>query len=344
MIPVQNLFYLLCYAWDEVGELESAEARQLDRFDRLEDLFGWVLARSVIRLSRRGLDRSYVPFQEELAGVRGKIELNETVRSNTLIRNRLACSFEDLSTDVLHNQILASTLAMLSRTPTLDPRVRGEVRRALPRMSGVTERPLSLRMFSRIQLDRNRRRYRFPIHVCRLLLQARIVDPVAGKTRFLAVGPEDLKMWRVFERFAARFYERETSYRVRPQTHLAWWALEPVGPASEGRIPRMEPDLLLTNVDRRIILDTKYYKDGGLGDEDAAKLRAGHLYQMFAYVMNRERAQPDGPQHEGILLYPTVGRETRVEFRTHGHRFQARSVDLGRPWREVHAGMVGVLG
>lgn len=344
MIPVQNLFYLLCYAWDEVGELDSAEARQLDEFDRLEDLFGWVLARSVIRLARRGLDRSYVPFQEELAGVRGKIELDETVRSNTLVRNRLVCSFEDLSTNVLHNQILASTLAMLSRTDTLAPKARTEVRRALTRMSGVTERPLSLRVFSRIQLDRNRRRYRFPIQVCRLLLQARIVDPVTGGTRFLDVGPEELVMWRVFEKFAARFYRRETHYRVRPQTRLQWWALESVGPGSEGRIPQMRPDLLLSTPERRIILDTKYYKGGGLGDEDAAKLRAGHLYQMFAYVMNRERAKPDGPQHEGILLYPTVGRETRVEFRTHGHRFQARSVDLGRPWREVHAGMVGVLG
>ena len=58
MIPVQNLYYLLCYAWDEVAELESAEARELGAFSRLQDLFGWVLARSVLRLARRGLDRS----------------------------------------------------------------------------------------------------------------------------------------------------------------------------------------------------------------------------------------------------------------------------------------------
>ena len=64
---------------------------------------------------------------------------------------------------------------------------------------------------------------------------------------------------------------------------------------------------------------------------------------LFAYVMNRERSHPDGPTHEGILLYPTVGDETRVDFETHGHRFQARSVDLGRPWREVHEAMLSVL-
>ena len=56
--------------------------------------------------------------------------------------------------------------------------------------------------------------------------------------------------------------------------------------------------------------------------------------------MNRERTEGEGPRHEGILLYPTVGEETRVGFETHGYRFQARSIDLTKSSTEIHRCML----
>jgi 5-methylcytosine-specific restriction enzyme subunit McrC len=319
-------------------------SRSWTTFDRIEDLFGTVLARGISRIARRGLDRSYVLFQEELAGVRGKIELGETIKRTSLTRQRLVCAFEDLSTDVIHNQIIASTLSTLATNRRLDPGVRSEVRLAASRMRGVSIRPISRQLFSRVHLDRNRRAYRFLINVCRLLHDIRLVDERSGENRFADVDLTRMSMWRVFESFAARFYDREQrEYAVSPQASVQWWALETRGPRSQARIPAMRPDLVLESAARRVILDTKFYRDGGLGDDVNSRLHAGNLYQLFAYVMNRERSHPAGPRHEGILLYPTVGEETRVEFVTHEHRFQARSVDLGRPWREIHDAMLEVL-
>ena len=344
MIPVRNLYYLLCYAWDSVEEAGTVDVSELDDFDRIEDLFGTLLARGVARVARRGLDRSYVDFEEELAGVRGKIEFGTTIKRNSLVRQRLVCSFEELSPDVLHNQIIVSTLEVLARHKRLDPNVRAEVRLAISRMRGVSTIPLSRQTFSRVHLDRNRRAYRFLINLCRLLHDTHLVDESSGESRFAGVDLERLTMWRVFEDFSARFYEKEQrEYRVRSQTRVDWFGLETRGPASEGRIPTMRPDLLLESVRRRIILDTKYYRDGGLGDDPGAKLNSSNLYQLFAYVVNRERTHPEGPTHEGLLLYPTVGRQTRVDFTTHDLRFQARSVDLGRPWAEIHEAMLEML-
>ena len=344
MIPVRNLYYLLCYAWDSLEEADTVDAEELDGFDRIEDLFGTVLARGVTRLARRGIDRNYVPFEEELPGIRGKIEMAATIRRTSLLRQRVVCSFEELSPDVVHNQILASTLDVVIRHGPLDVGVRNEVRLAASRLGGVSIVPLTGRLFARVQLDRNRRAYRFLLSVCRLLFDTHLVSQVSGESRFAGLDVERLVMWRVFELFAERFYEREQqTYQVSSQSNVAWWDLETRGPLSEGRIPRMIPDLILDGSERRIVLDTKFYKHGGLGSEENAKLHAGNLYQLFAYVMNRERSQPEGPLHEGILLYPTVGEEVRVDFSTHGHRFQARSVDLGRPWREIYEAMLGVL-
>ena len=80
-----------------------------------------------------------------------------------------------------------------------------------------------------------------------------------------------------------------------------------------------------------------------LGDETNARLHSGHLYQLFAYVVNREMSNEGGPVHEGILLYPTVGDETRIDFLTHGRRFQARSVDLGSDGESIHSTMLQVI-
>ena len=76
--------------------------------------------------------------------------------------------------------------------------------------------------------------------------------------RFVGVDLERITMWRVFENFAARFYEKEQSeYRVRAQTRVDWYELGTRGPASEGRVPIMKPDLLLESEARRVILDIR---------------------------------------------------------------------------------------
>ena len=344
MIPVRNLYYLLCYAWESLEEAGSVDLDEFDGFDRIEDLFGLVLARAVTRTARRGLDRSYIDFEEELAGVRGKVELAATIKQASLVRHRLVCSFEDLSPDVIHNQIIASTLDVLARHQPLDAGVRREVRIALSQMRDVSMISLSGQAFSRVHLDRNRRAYRFLIKVCRLLHETRMVDQGSGQSRFIGLDLERITMWRVFETFAAKFFEKEQSqYQVQAQRIVYWFDLHTRGLSSRNRVPVMRPDLYLSSEERRIILDTKFYSTGGLADETDGKLDPGNLYQLFAYVVNRERAHPEGPTHEGMLLYPTVGVETRVDFTTHGHQFQARSVDLGRPWREIHDAMLRVL-
>ena len=52
------------------------------------------------------------------------------------------------------------------------------------------------------------------------------------------------------------------------------------------------------------------------------------------YLRNRQATRPDGPRHEGILLYPQVGGQPlRAEVRLEGFRIQARTVDLNQDWR-----------
>jgi 5-methylcytosine-specific restriction endonuclease McrBC regulatory subunit McrC len=77
--------------------------------------------------------------------------------------------------------------------------------------------------------------------------------------------------------------------------------------------------------------------------EDKERLRSAHLYQLFAYLKNMERhSEPDG-RAEGILLYPTVKEEVRFSVMIQGHKMTARTIDLAKPWKEIHCGLLSML-
>lgn len=95
-VPIRNVYYLLCYAWDRL------EARNLVDVDavpgnRVENFLGKVLQEGVAHLIRRGLDRGYVPIDEEGRRLREKLLLSETVARVLLPRGRIACRMDDLS-------------------------------------------------------------------------------------------------------------------------------------------------------------------------------------------------------------------------------------------------------
>ena len=129
-----------------------------------------MLAEGTFRLIRSGVDRGYREVQEDLSGIRGKIAVGETVKRALRARGQVTCEFEELSHDVLHNRILRSTLRSLLRLPDLDSNVRAQVRNAYTKLDGVTVVRLNRRLFQQVQLDRNRRYYRFLLSVCWLIL------------------------------------------------------------------------------------------------------------------------------------------------------------------------------
>ena len=114
-------------------------------------------------------------------------------------------------------------------------------------------------------------------------------------------------------------------------------------------LPTMEADVILETRPRhpgparRIVLDTKFYREALTSRYGTRKLRSGHLYQLLAYLRNREATELPGPQHEGILLYPVVDEPVRVDVCLEGFSIGARSIDLAKDWREIHAEMLDVV-
>ena len=349
-IPILNVYYLLCYAWGRVQDRDTTRLATLGGLSTVQDLLGKVLAGGVNHLFRRGIDRGYVERREDLAGIRGKLAVSDTAKRALRARGRAACDFEELSVNILPNQILRSSLhGLLGRRVSLDRHVRGDVRSSYRRLDGISRTRLKRNTFGQFQLGGNRRLYQFLLSVCRLLYESSVVDEKTGRTTFRDFRRDEATMWALFEEFVTGFYEREQRvYRVNSGGRRVQWADKGwATDADRAMIPVMTADVILESPERRIILDTKYYKDAlahGRGS-GTGKLHSGNLYQLLAYVRNRQATRPDGAGHEGILLYPQVGSTSlRADIRLEGFRVQARTVNLDQDWRGIHAEMLTTIG
>lgn len=338
-IPIQNLYYLLCYAWDQLEEGDLVDIAA-DDSKTLVELFARVLTNGTQRLVRRGFDRGYLVEVEETARLRGKLNLNESLGRLSWQRGTMVCEFDELSHNVLHNRILRTTLEDLWHAEGVGDVMRDLIHRQLEILRQVDRVTITSGLFRRIHLHRNNRYYRFLMNVCELLHDSKIPEQRDGKVRFRDFVRDQRRMPYLFESFVKTFYKREQVEFKVGSIQLKWHA---VGSAeSLAVLPVMNTDVSLWSAERSIILDCKFYKEAMKGWHGSEKIHAGNLYQLYSYLRNAEH-RAGWEQSEGILLYPAVSDSFSHEFEIEGHRIRVVSVDLDRPWTEIHRRLLEVI-
>lgn len=339
-IPIQNIYFLLCYAWNQLEEKEVVEIDTEDS-TTLQDLFARVLAGGVRYLIRRGFDRGYILHVEETPRLRGKIDFTESMKHQLWLRGRMQCEFDELSYDVPHNRILKTTMQNLLHTEGIetDPQERlGEMLRYL---GPVSTPRLTSRSFQRIQLHNGNRYYRFLLNICEIIYQSLLPSENPGKSKFKDFTRDDNQMSTVFEHFVRNFYTLEQNrYRVS-RAQVSWYETGNTE-AAQVMLPRMLTDVTMESEDRKIILDCKYYREAFQAYHSVRKFRSENLYQLFTYLKNKETATGWG-SCEGILLYPTITETFRHSVELHGHPITIASVNLNQNWQNIREELLDLV-
>src|ERR1041385_2424586 len=126
-IPIQNIYYLLCYAWDQLDQGELVDVDSLPSTE-LADLFARVLCDGVEHLAKRGFEQGYELIEEEIAGVRGKINFSVSARRSLFSLGRSYCEFDELTSNTMANRIVKSTLLRLLRLNELHGDLKRRIR------------------------------------------------------------------------------------------------------------------------------------------------------------------------------------------------------------------------
>jgi 5-methylcytosine-specific restriction enzyme subunit McrC len=348
-IRIKNIFYILLYAWEKVEEKNFVDTEG-EGLTNLRDLFAKVLTSGIMHLKRRGIDRGYVPHLELLSCIRGKIDFNNTLKSMSHIQGKIYCNYDEFSYNILHNQILKTTLQNLLNCENSDTGIkldignRKDLYESYKLFRDVETIPLTKRTFGRVQLHSNNYFYDFLIKVCELIYDSFIPEKGSGRYRFHNFLENEEGMNEIFERFVRNFYKIEqTEFEV--DTPKIEWNIKEKNANSKQYVPKMQTDIVLTSANRKIVIDTKFYSKTLQEQHNKKTIHSGNLYQMFAYLKNLEACGGElNKRCEGILLYPTIDeKEYDLKYDLQGHDFSVKTVNLNSDWSEINRRLLDIL-
>jgi 5-methylcytosine-specific restriction enzyme subunit McrC len=356
-VRIRNLFHLFSYAFAgnaNFGKLAQTDGLGTQEFPRIADLLGSIVSHGVGRLLRRGLHREYVAQEETLAGIRGRIDFNESIRRLTFPQAKIHCQFEELSHDVLHNQLLKAAIKRLISKVTV-PNVRTQLLRDLRRFGDVSDIKPTLKDFDRVQIHRNNHIYRYVLDTCRFALENQLLKSSSESSERTTHTLERLSeqaMGNIFESFARNFIQQhvctrgESIKKWNSKPAIIQSALpSPAGKSAAALIPKCEID----GVYRRqkndggpdfILMECKFYSNHLSRD----KLISSHLQQVSYYLHNYRAANLSLQKNQVdlLLLYAQGGAAAGLppldhSYLLHGHRLRVKTLDLNQDWQLIES-------
>ncbi|WP_344737291.1 5-methylcytosine-specific restriction endonuclease system specificity protein McrC [Microbacterium awajiense] len=339
-IVIRNVYVMLAYAFRTM-RTEGADRFATEKFDHLHDLLAEILALGVGTQVKRGLHRDYLAMSEELATVRGRINVGRTASARSITRGRVVCEFDEYEIDTPHNQALKAAITLLIRHGEVSTPRKDALRRVLPYLDTVTSvAPTSIRWES-LTYHRSNASYRLLLGVCELTIRGLLPTESAGTARLASWLPDE-KMNVLFERFLREYYAFHHP-ELSPGARIIPWDLDQPS-IFGGQLPEMRTDVTLRSANRTIIIDAKYYGNTlqqGLSGKET--VHSGNLYQVLAYVKNEDRKRTGAVS--GLLLYAQTEAiaQPDLDVIVQGNRIGAQTLDLNQSWESIAARLESVL-
>ena len=316
---------MLSYAFQTLNQ-SNYEEIAAEKFEDMQNLFAAILAKGIGFQLKQGLYREYRNCQEDLSVMRGKINMQGTIRNKMSRRQLLACEFDELSENNLLNQILKTTVRLLLRHVRVDQAYKSDLKKEMLFFSNVdTIDPGTIR-WSAIRFQRNNKTYRMLISLCQLILEGMLLTTDSGEYR-LASFIDEQRMNRLYEKFILEYYAKECP-QVTARASQIPWALDA---GDSTMLPVMQSDITLSYGCSVLIIDAKYYAHTTQVQYNKHTRHSNNLYQIFSYVKNKDSEFGDKP-HEvsGMLLYAQTDEAIQPDntFLMSGNKISVKTLDL----------------
>lgn len=342
-IPIKNLFYILCYAWDLADQRDKIKV-DVEDCKTFPDLFAKLLTIGVSVLLKRGLNKDYVPQTEELRGIKGKLEVSSTIKQQSLMHGSAVCSYDDFTEDILINQIIYSTMHALLCIPDMDDGNRKRLYKVYSLFPHVREVELSPTTFKEVNITKDNRYYRLLLNICRIICE-RLLPSKNEEGHYPFVDFSDEEMNRIFERFLFNFYRFNLhgEYPEVKRENLVF-DFEEITEGSNDVLPEMLTDISLINskTGKKTIVDAKYYSSTLESKVIGAKgkISRANVSQILSYIESAKGAASDST---GILVYPQVTEVVNAAWKYHGHIVKVCTVNLNDDWQNIEKRLINIL-
>jgi len=330
VIPIQNIYYMLTYAFQVLNE-QGYKDMATEKFDNVAELCSAILAKGVSIQIKRGLSREYLQNTEKLTTVRGRIEVSETVKTMSLLKQQMVCSHDDFSVNSYMNRILKTTMELLLRSDISKTRKK-DLRKVLVFFSEVE----TLDVYSiswNMRYNRNNQTYRMLISICYLVIKGLLQSNSDGSERLMDFLDEQ-RMNRLYEKFILEYYVKEYPQLKVSSSQIPWILDDGIG----TMLPVMQSDIMLSRGNDVLIIDAKYYSHTTQTQFDVHTLHSANLYQIFTYVKNKDSDFGCKPHRvSGMLLYAATDEAIQPDnvYQMSGNRISVRTLNLNSDFAEI---------
>lgn len=323
MIPVQNIYFMLSYAFQILKE-ERYQKVAAEECDSATELCAAILERGIASQVKRGMERGYVQRTEALTVPRGKIEVSQSIREMSHVKKQIVCSYDEFAADTYMNRIIKSTVFLLLRSDiSLD---RKKKLRKLMKLFLDVELLDVRRINWRLHYNQNNQTYRMLMSVCYLIVNGLLQTEKKGTLPLMGFELS-MPFHQLYERFVYEYFRQEFPMISISKPHIKWQVDNDI----VSLLPKMKTDIVLSYGEKILIIDTKAYGRLLQSQYGAETIHSQNLYQIFTYVKNKEYELRD-ILHEvsGMLLYAKTDEGITLEndYLMSGNLIAVRTLDL----------------
>jgi len=331
-ILIQNIYHMLSYAF-RILNTTTYDHISGESFENIHNLFAAILAKGMSVLLKQGMYQEYINKNESLKTLRGKINLSETIRHRSNQKQLLSCEFDTLTVNNIYNQLIKTTAILLLKFGTLDNSQRESLRKVIVYYSEIDSIEINQIKWNQVKFHRNNQHYKLLLNICYFVLNDLLITEQKGEYK-LNNYMDDQRMSSIFERFILEYYRYHHKYLNVNASKINWDIEED---SDIKYLPEMKTDITLSNKNKILIIDTKYYSRSMSANTqfNSQTYHSNNLYQIFSYVKNAN--SQFSKTVSGMLLYAKTNESVtpNSKFTIGGNDFYVKSIDLNTHFSSI---------
>ena len=242
-------------------------------------------------LVKKGIKSDYVALEENLNFLKGKLNINEQIKRNSIHKGRFYVGYSEFLSDIKINRIIKTTLKSLYKKSN-SSKNQQKIRELLFIFDEVSECEDYKNFFAKLVINRQVKHYEQTLLWCKIFLLNNSFTPHKGDDLAFALL---FDMNALFESYVGNFIKKSFPDTIlqHSEKHLV----------EDPKSFKLRPDIFLKG---KFIADTKWKIISSRDDISQAD-----LYQLYAYG---KKHPCDGKLH---LIYPKIDdiRQKTMKFR-----------------------------
>lgn len=330
MIPIQNIYYMLSYSFSVLNE-QGYKSITTEKFDNIAELMAAILVKGIATQLKRGLQKEYIGRTEELSLLRGKIDVSESVKTQTMLKSQMVCSYDEFSVNGLMNRILKSTVYLILKSD-ISAKRKKELKKLMVFFADVELIDLNIVNWN-IQYNRTNQTYQMMISICYLVVKGLLQTNSYGNTKLMDFIDEQ-RMCYLYEKFILQYYKKEFPQLSVNASRISWQ----LDNGEDTLLPIMQSDISLQKDNTVLIIDAKYYSHTTQVKYDKHSLHSNNLYQIFTYVKNKDyELRQQKHEVSGMLLYAKTDEDIQPNnvYQMSGNQISVKTLDLNLPFSDI---------